>query len=89
MSIDPKALEAKIKSFYPEIEQHGLTASLHKDEATGAWMLKLTKGGDSMETHIEAQDAADCLEGKECVYLTTQVARFVEAYCLRGGSCET
>lgn len=90
MSVDAAALEAKIKSMYPEIEQHGLGMSVHPDEATGAWMVKLTKGGNTLETHVEKQDAEGCIDGKECVYLTTQIASFVEAYCLRGGdSCDT
>jgi len=83
MSVDPKALEGVIKQLYPEIDQHGIAMSSHWDEVTKAWMVRLSKGENTLETHIEPQDAEDCLKGTKCVYLSTQVSRFVEAYCLR------
>jgi hypothetical protein len=89
MSVDPKALEGKIKQLYPEIDQHGIDMSSHWDDVTKAWMIRLAKGGNTLETHIESQDAEDCLSGTKCVYLNTQLSRFVEAYCLRGDkSCQ-
>lgn len=87
MSVDPKVLEAKIKAFYPEIVANNLDMSVRFDAASQAWMVRLAKGADELETHLEAADAEGCLAGRECVHLTAQVARFIEAYCLRGTSC--
>jgi hypothetical protein len=89
MSVDASALLSKIKTLYPDIEKHGIEMAARFDEASNAWMVSMKKGDDTMETHIENQDAEDCVNGSECVYLSTQIARFVEAYCLRGDSCDT
>ncbi len=82
MSVDPKALEGMIKQLYPEIGQYSIDMSSHWDDVTKAWMIRLSKGDNALETHIESQDAEDCLNGTKCVYLATQIGRFVQDYCL-------
>jgi hypothetical protein len=47
----------------------------------------MRKDDNELSTHIDKQDAEDCLKGKECVYLGTQIGRFVQNYCLRGDTC--
>lgn len=89
MTVDAKALQAKITDMYPDIAKNGIQLSVNFDATQNAWMVKMTKGGDSLETHLEAADAEACVSGTECVHLTTQIAQFVEAYCLRGDSCDS
>ncbi len=82
MSVDPKALEGKIKQLYPEIGKYGIDMSSRWDDVTQSWMIRLAKGDNTLETHIEPQDAQDCLGGAKCVYLGAQIGRFVQDYCL-------
>jgi hypothetical protein len=38
----------------------------------------LKKGSHHLKTHLESQDADACMEGKQCVYLGTQISQLVE-----------
>lgn len=87
MSVDPQELKRKIKEIYPEVEKYSVETDVKFDEETDSWLITMRKGENELSTHIEKQDAEDCLKGKECVYLGTQIGRFVQNYCLRGDTC--
>ena len=80
MSVDPKALAAKLREMYPEIGKHALDLSLNFDDKKGAWIVKLVKGKHELTTHLEKKDAEACLEGIQCVYLGVQVGQFVKNF---------
>jgi hypothetical protein len=80
MSVDVKALEAKLKEMYPEIVKHGLGLSLNFDNGKNAWIVKFKKDKHELTTHLEKKDAEDCLEGIECVYLGVQVGQFIKNF---------
>ena len=48
------------------------------DENKKAWIVDLKKGSHHLKTHLESQDADACMEGKQCVYLGTQISQLVE-----------
>ncbi|SDB60091.1 hypothetical protein SAMN05660653_03085 [Desulfonatronum thiosulfatophilum] len=89
MSVDPKALLAKISEFYPELEKSGVDMSAEFDENKKAWLVKLRKDGHEQITHIEEEDAEKCMQGVECVHLGVHVADFIRAYCQIGGVCKS
>ncbi len=89
MNVTPETLLAKIREMYPEIGRYGLDASLAFDAATDTWLLKLVKDAHELVTHVEAADAATCLQGVECVHLSHQIGRFVRTYCEGGAGCGT
>ena len=80
MSVDPKALEAKLREMYPGIEKHGCDLSLNFNDRKNAWIVKLSRGDHELTTHLEEEDARRCLEGVECVYLGVQIGQFVNNF---------
>jgi len=74
---DRKELCEKIKSIYPGIGECGIDVEVDYSEAKKAWVVDLKQGEHHLTTHLEPEDADACIEGKECVYLGTQIAQLV------------
>ncbi len=74
---DRKELCEKIKSIYPGIGECGIDVEVDYSEAKKAWVIDLKQGEHHLTTHLEPEDADACIEGKECVYLGTQIAQLV------------
>ena len=72
---DKKELCEKIKSIYPDIGECGIEVEVDYNETKKAWVVDLKHGEHHLATYIEPEDADACMEGKECVYLGTQVAQ--------------
>ncbi len=75
---DKKELCEKIKSIYPGIGECGIDVEVDYSEAKKAWVVDLKQGEHHLTTHLEPEDADACIEGKECVYLGTQIAQLVD-----------
>lgn len=73
-------LAAKLREMYPEIVAHGIDLDLEFDHEKAAWIVKLSKGGHSLTTHLEKKDADGCMEGIQCVYLGVQVAQLIKNF---------
>jgi hypothetical protein len=80
MSVEPKALDAKLREMYPEIAKHKLDLSLNFDKGKNAWIVKLHKGVHELTTHLEKKDAEACLGGTQCVYLGVQITQFMKNF---------
>lgn len=80
MSVDPKALESKIREMYPDIDKYGFDLSLNFNEQKDAWIVDLKHGQHELTTHLERKDAEACLDGVQCVYFGIQVAQFVKNF---------
>ena len=74
---DKKELCEKIKSIYPSVGECGIDVEVDYSEAKKAWVVDLKQGEHHLTTHLEPEDADACIEGKECVYLGTQIAQLV------------
>jgi hypothetical protein len=74
---DKKDLCEKIKSIYPDIGECGIDVDVDYDAGKKSWVVDLKHGAQELKTHLEPEDADDCMEGKECVYLGTQIAQLV------------
>ena len=75
---DKKELCEKIISIYPDIGECGIDVDVDYNEAKKAWIVELKHGERQLSTHLEDEDADACMEGRECVYLVTQIAQFAD-----------
>lgn len=73
-------LKEKILEMYPEIGEQNLSLGLSFDEDKNAYILTLRGGNEMLTTHLEKQDADECMNGVKCVYLGVQVAQFIKNY---------
>ncbi len=74
------ALKETILAMYPEIEKYGFSTGLDFDEQTNAYILTFRRGAEVLTTHLEKQDADECMNGIKCVYLGIQVAQFIKNF---------
>ncbi len=72
---DNKELCEKIRSIYPDIGECGIDIDVDYNEAKKAWVVELKHGDQHLKTHLDPEDADSCMEGKECVYLGTQISQ--------------
>ena len=82
-------LKEAIDRLYPEVARNNLNLGVERDEETGSWLVTVTGKEKSLSTHLGTEDAEACLEGRECVHLSQEVARFLDYFCSRSGSCES
>ena len=80
MSYTDVALKEKILEMYPEIRDHNIALGLDFSEEKNAYIITFKRGGEELTTHIERQDADDCMNGIKCVYLGIQVAQFIKNF---------
>ena len=72
---DKKELCEKIKSIYPDIGECGIDVDVEFDKAKKAWVVDLKKDKHELKTHLEIQEANECMDGKQCVSLGLQIAQ--------------
>ena len=87
MTVDKQALARKIRELHPDIDAYSLELTVAFDKDKDAWYVRLSKDDNSMATHVENKDAAQCLEGTQCLYLGMQIGRFVKNYCQDPDGC--
>jgi len=74
------ALKDKILEMYPEITESGIAASLDFSKEKNAYVVKLKKGLHELTTHLEKNDADDCMGGIKCISLGIQIAQFISNF---------
>lgn len=72
---DKNELCEKIRSIYPDIGECGIDLNVEYDETKKAWVVDLKKDKHELKTHLESQEADECIEGKQCVSLGLQIAQ--------------
>ena len=72
---DKKQLCEKIRSIYPDIGECGIDIDVEYDETKKAWIVDLKQGRHELKTHLEVEEADQCMEGKQCVSLGIQIAQ--------------
>ena len=80
MSYTHDVLEAKIRSMYPEIEEHEIGLSMDFNDEKGAWIIKFKKAAHELVTYLDKADADECLNGVFCVHLGVQIGQFVDNF---------
>ena len=73
-------LKDKILEMYPEIMQHNVTVDMAFDDKKNAYILSFKRGKEVLTTHLEKNDADECMNGIKCVYLGVQVAQFIKNF---------
>ncbi len=74
------ALKDKVFEMYPEIREHNFSVGLDFDERKNAYILTFKRGTEVLTTHLDKQDADECMNGIKCVYLGFQVAQFIKNF---------
>ena len=74
---DKTELCEKIRSIYPDIGACGIDIDVTYDETKHAWVVYLKHERHELITHLEPEEADQCMEGKQCVSLGLQVAQLV------------
>lgn len=72
---DKAELCNKIKAIYPDIGACGIDVDVDYDDDKKAWVVDLKKDEHELKTHLEVQEADECMEGKQCVSLGLQIAQ--------------
>jgi hypothetical protein len=73
-------LKSKILEMYPDIMEHNVTISMDFDASKNAYILSFRRGKEVLSTHLEKNDADECMNGIKCVYLGVQVAQFIKNF---------
>ena len=79
------ALKDKLLEMYPELERNQIAVNLSFDEQKDAYVLRIHKSAQKLTTHLERQDADDCMRGVKCVSLGIQVEQFSKNFAYRDG----
>ena len=74
------ALKDKIMEMYPEIAKNGISAGLDFDTTKNAYIVKFQKDRHELTTHLEKNDADECMDGIKCVYLGVQIGQFIKNF---------
>ncbi|MDA8388583.1 MAG: hypothetical protein M0Z58_07990 [Nitrospiraceae bacterium] len=74
------ALKEKVLEMYPEIERHGITVGIDFSAGKNAFIVKFSKNGNELTTHLEKKDADECMDGIKCVYLGVQIEQFLKNF---------
>lgn len=72
---DKTELCNKIRAIYPDIGECGIGVDVNYDDDKKAWVVDLKKDRHELKTHLEVQEADECMEGKQCVSLGLQIAQ--------------
>jgi hypothetical protein len=80
MGYTNEALKDKIMEMYPEITAHTVTVGIDFDRRKDAYILTFKRGKEVLSTHLEKNDADECMNGIKCVYLGVQVAQFISNF---------
>ncbi|MDY6903539.1 MAG: hypothetical protein SWH61_02530 [Thermodesulfobacteriota bacterium] len=68
----------QIKTVFPDIGECGIDVNVDYDDDKKAWVVDLKKDSHHLATHLEPEDADDCMEGKKCVGLAFQIQQLKE-----------
>lgn len=77
----------KIIELYPEINKFNLKLTAKFSDEDNGWIVTLSKGEQTLQTHIENAEALKCIEGEKCIYFGNQLMGFIDAYCTGSDAC--
>jgi hypothetical protein len=73
-------LKEKIFGMYPEIKEHRFSVNVDFSGEKNAYIVTFMRGQEQLSTHLEKNDADECMNGIKCVYLGVQVAQFIKNF---------
>ena len=75
--VSKEALCEKIHEIYPQIGECDIDLNVNWDKERKAWAVDFKKGVHRIKHYLEDEDAAVCLDGKQCVSLGMEFGQFV------------
>ncbi|GAB5046098.1 TusE/DsrC/DsvC family sulfur relay protein [Thermodesulfovibrio sp. TK110] len=76
-------LKNKILEMYPEVKEHGFNINIYYSEEKQAYIIRFQKDTSELITHLDKQDADDCMNNVKCVYLGVQIGQFIKNFTER------
>ena len=73
--VDKAALCKKIESVYPDIGECGIDVNVDYDDEMKSWVVYLKKGKQEVKHYLDENDAALCMDGKQCVSLGIEISQ--------------
>lgn len=73
-------LKAKIMEMYPEIREHGFNINIYYSEEKLSYIIRFQKGISELITHLDKEDADNCMNNVKCVYLGVQIGQFIKNF---------
>jgi hypothetical protein len=67
----------KIHEMYPEIGECDKDLNVAWDSERNAWEVNFIKNGNRIRHYLEDEDAAPCMEGKQCFGLGIEFGQFL------------
>jgi len=83
MAYTVEDLKNKILEMYPEVKAQGFNINVYYNEEKQAYIIRFQKGTAELITHIDKQDADDCMNNVKCVYLGVQIGQFIKNFTER------
>ena len=75
--ISKEALCQKIHDLYPQIGECDVDLNVNWDEERNVWAVDFKKGVHRIKHYLENEDAAACMDGKQCISLGLEFGQFV------------
>jgi hypothetical protein len=73
--VDKEALCKKIESIYPDIGECGIDVNVDYNDELKSWAVYLKKGNQEVKHYLDENDAALCMDGKQCVSLGIEISQ--------------
>ncbi|MDI6864242.1 MULTISPECIES: TusE/DsrC/DsvC family sulfur relay protein [Thermodesulfovibrio] len=73
-------LKNKIFEMYPEVKQQSFNVNIYYSEEKQSYIIRFQKGTSELITHLDKQDADDCMNNVKCVYLGVQIGQFIKNF---------
>ncbi len=75
--VSKESLCKKIHELYPQIGECDIDLIVNWDKERNAWAVDFKKGVHRIKHYLEDEDAAACMDGKQCVSLGLEFGQFV------------
>lgn len=73
--IDKTQICQKIREIYPDIGICGIDIQVDYDAVQKRWVIDLKKDHQQLKTYLEPGDAEACIEGRQCIDLSIEIAQ--------------
>ena len=74
--MDKEALCETIRKLYPDVGDCGIDVKVVYDDKEKSRVVYLKKGNKEIKHYLPDEDAAACMEGKQCVALGIEISQF-------------
>jgi hypothetical protein len=76
-------LKNKILEMYPEVKAQGFNVNIYYNGEKQSYIIRFQRGTSELITHLDKNDADDCMNNIKCVYLGVQIGQFIKNFTER------